>query len=141
MALTKHFRREEFDCDDGTTVPDVAIPALIALCVDVLEPLRDEFGPCAVLSGYRHRAYNAKIGGARYSQHIYDDTPASVAADARFMYGNPRQWRRAAHKAMRKAYGVNRFTRRRKMGGVGLYVRSNFVHVDNRLYRAEWRGN
>ena len=127
--LSPSFAVGEFDCHDGTPVPAAAIRALDVLVWSVLEPLRDEFGPCRVLSGYRHRAYNASIGGARHSQHIYDDTPGSVAADVRFERGSPREWYDAARKLLGEG------------GGTGLYVRSGFVHVDNRPYRAEWRGN
>ena len=54
-----------------------------------LEPIRAKFGPCLVLSGYRHTLYNAAIGGARQSQHIYEDGFESVAADIRFGKGSP----------------------------------------------------
>ena len=39
-----------------------------------LEPMRTKFGTCYVLSGYRHEAYNRAIGGARHSQHIYEQS-------------------------------------------------------------------
>lgn len=123
-VLTPHFRMEEFDCKDGTPVPRVAVPALKRLCVDYLEPLRAQFGPAHVMSGYRHRAYNARIGGARFSQHIYDDTPTSVAADLIFSRGRPTQWAHAADKL--------------GAGGVGTYP--SFVHIDNRVGRARWTG-
>ena len=67
--------------------------------------MRIRFGTTTVLSGYRHRNYNAGIGGAKYSQHIYDDSPASVAADLRFAKDTPAEW--AA------------FARRLGVGGVG----------------------
>lgn len=139
--LSAHFSVREFACRDGSPVPVAAIPAIERLCRDVLEPLRAQFGPCLVLSGYRTRSYNARIGGARYSQHIYDVTPDSVAADVRFARGTPAQWRKAARKAMVRAYGRRPGTWLRRAGGIGLYVRSGFIHVDNRPYRAEWRGN
>ncbi len=76
--LSKNFTIEEFDCHDGTHVPAAAIPALEELCEYILEPLRAKYGPCTVMSGYRTRSYNANTrGSARYSQHIYDDTPGS----------------------------------------------------------------
>jgi hypothetical protein len=123
--LTPHFNVREFDCHDGRRVPAVAVPALTKLC-RLLEQLRDEFGPAIVLSGYRPRDYNARIGGARFSQHIYELTPASVAADLVFATGTPASWARAAgeHRA----------------GGVGRYDRSGFVHVDNRPDLARWTG-
>src|SRR3990167_10988390 len=97
--LSAHFTLPEFFCHDGTPVPRVALPALERLCRDVLEPVRAEFGSCTVLSGYRHRAYNASIGGAPQSQHIYDLTPDSVAVYIRFVRCDPVSWREAACRA------------------------------------------
>ena len=99
--------------------------------VRYLEPMRAKFGSCVVLSGYRHRAYNRRIGGAMFSQHIYDVTPGTVAADVRFARGGPRNWGAYA-KELRGKY--------RKGGGIGIYIASDFVHVDNRTYNADWSG-
>jgi hypothetical protein len=124
--ITPHFKLEEFHCHDGTHVPSAALPGLLRLCREVLEPLRAKFGVCRVNSGYRTAAYNKKIGGAPNSQHIYDIEPASVAADVRLASGTPAQW---AAEADRLLAG---------RGGVGRY--SSFVHVDNRPNRARWVG-
>ena len=123
--LSEHFNVREFDCKDGTKVPVVAIPALRRLCLEQLEPMRAKYGACTVHSGYRHRAYNASIGGAQFSQHIYDDGPGSVAADVSFPRGRPQDWSATA-----RANGA---------GGVGTYTRSNFTHVDNGP-RRDWTG-
>lgn len=120
--LSPHFNVAEFACKDGTKAPLVAIPALKRLCTSYLEPMRAAFGPAIVMSGYRHRAYNERIGGARFSQHIYDDTPTSVAADLIFRTGNPGQWAQLADQL--------------GAGGVGRYP--SFVHVDNRPGEARW---
>lgn len=124
--LTAHFNVREFDCHDGRKVPAVALPALERLCKDILEPLRDQFGAAHVLSGYRPVDYNRAIGGARYSQHIYEITPNAVAADLTFKMGGPATWAQAAD--------------RLGAGGVGRYDHSGFVHVDNRPGRARWTG-
>ena len=39
------------------------------LCRDLLEPIRAQFGPVVVTSGYRCPALNAAIGGVETSQH------------------------------------------------------------------------
>lgn len=135
QQLSKHFRLSEFHCHDGTRVPASAIPALKELCEHVLEPMREKYGPCRVLSGYRHRSYNAAIGGARYSQHIYDDGPGSVAADVRFATGTPAQWARGA----RWRFRTKSRWRKTGRGGVGQYNRSGFVHVDSGP-RRDWQG-
>ena len=135
QRLSAHFVVEEFDCHDGTRVPDAAIPALKELCENMLEPLRSKYGSCKVLSGYRTRAYNKSIGGARYSQHIYDDTPGSVAADVRFAKGGPPQWARGA----RWRFSTRSRWRKSGRGGVGQYNASVFVHVDSGP-RRDWSG-
>jgi uncharacterized protein YcbK (DUF882 family) len=129
--LTAHFRAEEFHCHDGSITPTSARPALVRLCQTFLEPMRTKFGACHVLSGYRNELYNAKIGGARHSQHIYEQSFESVAADLRFQKGTPVQWAAEAKRLRSKAGGN---------GGVGTYPRSGFVHVDNRGYKADWSG-
>ena len=83
--------------------------------------MRAKFGSCVILSGYRHRKYNRLIGGAIYTQHIYDVTPGTVAADVRFALRGPKNWGAYA-KELRGKYS--------KGGGVGIYIASDFVHVD-----------
>ena len=129
--ITQHFHLLEFTCHDGSFVPARAHGAIDRLASAYLEPLRAQFGACTILSGYRHRAYNRMIGGAIHSQHIYDVTPDTVAADLRFTKGSPRQWAAYA-KGLRSKY--------RKGGGIGRYDKSDFVHVDNRHYTADWTG-
>ena len=130
--VSAHFTYAEFFTHDGTPIPIRALPGLVALCRDYLEPMRKTFGGCTVLSGYRHRAYNASIGGAVNSEHIWDETPESVASDLRFTKGSPALWAAEARKIRAEL---------KKGGGVGQYDRSGFTHVDNRTYNADWQGN
>ena len=129
--LTEHFKADEFYCHDGSAPPIRAEKAMIRLCQVFLEPMRKKFGEAQVLSGYRHVLYNASIGGARNSQHIYEYSYECVAADMRFQKGTPTQWAAEAKK-IRAAHGGR--------GGVGTYPKAGFVHVDNRLYSATWSG-
>lgn len=46
------------------------IRALESLCLHVLQPIRDHFGPVNVNSGYRGPALNSAIGGSHRSQHM-----------------------------------------------------------------------
>src|SRR3954454_19508056 len=66
--LSPHFDSSEFrEHDNGALVgPDRKLVA-------VLERIRATTGgtPLRIVSGYRSRAYNARVGGARDSQHIY----------------------------------------------------------------------
>ena len=75
--------------------------------------------------------YNAKIGGASKSYHVYtihdgDDQ----AADISCRRGGPRDWHRTLNWIRNHKRGGR--------GGLGLY--GTFVHVDLRDYAANWRG-
>ena len=131
-TLSPHFKATEFYTHDGSACPINARPAMVKLSHVYLEPMRTKFGTCYVLSGYRHELYNRAIGGARHSQHIYEQSFESVAADLRFQKGTPAQWAAEA-KRIRTAKAGGK-------GGVGRYDRSGFVHVDNRGYKADWSG-
>ena len=45
------------------------IENLKLLCENVLQPVRDEFGPVMISSGYRSENLSEKIGSSRKSQH------------------------------------------------------------------------
>lgn len=129
--LSDHFRLAEFACRDGTRVPLDCYELLRSeLVAQVLEPLRRKFGPCHVLSGYRHARYNASIGGARDSRHIYrQDRARGLAADVWFVRGGVEDWARAASARM-DSLGWG--------GGVGRYPNQRFVHIDTRRHRSRW---
>ena len=42
---------------------------LVNLCNLILQPVRKEFGPIRINSGYRSPTLNAKVGGSKTSQH------------------------------------------------------------------------
>ena len=42
---------------------------LTHLCINILQPVRDQFGVITINSGYRSPALNAKVGGSKKSQH------------------------------------------------------------------------
>jgi len=125
LWASEHFAFAEFDTHDGTPVPRPAHAAVRKLAREILEPMREEFGSCRVTSGYRHAAYNRRIGGATNSYHIYDLRPDQPAADVSFARGNVHDWARRA-----RALGA---------GGVGVYPRSGFVHIDLGP-RRDWSG-
>lgn len=125
---SEHFRIDEFDCNDGTPVPKSAYDALRHLCETYLEPLRSQYGSVNINSGYRTRSYNASIGGASISVHIYDEKPNAVAADHTTSQAGPST--------------VASFHEGKGAGGVGRYA--TFTHVDNRQRigwpTARWSG-
>lgn len=65
-----NFDLSELRCADGTDVPMELIPNAIKLLVN-LQVLRDFLGtPVKINSGYRTKAYNTRIGGAKASAHL-----------------------------------------------------------------------
>ena len=67
-----NFDWAEFDCKDGTPLPEESKPAVKHWCLTVGEPVRAKFGSVHINSAFRHRVYNARIGGESNSVHIYD---------------------------------------------------------------------
>ena len=117
--LSAHFKVREFACGDGSDAVLVA-PRLVM----VLESIRTHFGSAVIInSAYRTPQYNAKVGGVAHSQHCYGTaadisvkgrTPAEVAAFARRIMPD---W-----------------------GGVGVYAKKGFTHVDVREKKSDWTG-
>lgn len=79
MQLTEHFTLEEFTFSstakargiDNTVSSQRVIENLRNLCEQVLEPLRSYANqPITISSGYRCKALNKVVGGARNSQHM-----------------------------------------------------------------------
>lgn len=129
--LSKHFVIEEFDCTDGTRVSPRDYKGLEYLCRQFLEPMRRKYGPCSVHSGYRTNRYNASIGGASRSYHVYSQHDGNdQAVDVSFARGHSALWHAAANSIRAK--------KRRGRGGLGLY--RTFVHIDIRDYTSNWRG-
>ena len=117
--LSTNFKVKEFACKDGSDTVLVA-PRLVM----VLQSIRSRFGAAVTInSGYRTPQYNAKEGGVTDSQHCYGTaadivvrgkTPAQVAAYARQLMPD---W-----------------------GGVGVYAKKGFTHIDVREAKADWTG-
>jgi uncharacterized protein YcbK (DUF882 family) len=123
MQLTTHFRLEEFDCKDGSRVPDEYICNVQKVAAQ-LQILRDYLGePIQILSAYRTPTHNKKVGGASKSQHL-----TASAADITVKSKTPKQL----------AAIIERLIDRGKLtfGGMGVY--KNFVHVDIRKKKTRW---
>ena len=77
MQLSEHFTLEEMTRSQAATrkgipnvLPEALIPAMRAVCVNVLEPVRAHYGkPVRVFSGYRSPRLNVAVGGSASSQH------------------------------------------------------------------------
>tara|TARA_R110000764_G_scaffold2068_3_gene9006 strand:+ start:200 stop:583 length:384 start_codon:yes stop_codon:yes gene_type:complete len=111
---SKYFKLEEFNCKDGTPVPEEYYTNVQEL-MDNLDVIREHFGyPINVNSGYRTPDYNKSIGGAKNSQHL-----TATAADIRLNV-TPSVVQKAIKQLMEDG--------KIKKGGLGIY--SNFTHYD-----------
>ena len=124
--LTKDFSMAEFDCNDGTPVPEYMRGSLKKLCTDHLQPLRDAGGSVHINSGYRTVSYNARIGGEPNSYHIYTYRKDHPAAD---------------HvQSGRAPSSVASFHESHQTVPIGLGRYSSFTHLDQRGYTSRWSG-
>lgn len=73
MKLSNNFTLEELlvtSIGVANIPSDIEIDNLRALCINVLQPVRDMIGrPIIITSGFRCKAVNAKVGGVWNSQH------------------------------------------------------------------------
>jgi uncharacterized protein YcbK (DUF882 family) len=120
--LSEHFTVREFQSHDGAGLPWRMRRQYRRLCADFLEPLRREYGPVVVISGFRSDDHNANVGGAPQSYHRSILGRRGVAADVACRDGTPHDWRR--------------FLERLGPGGLGVY--EGHVHVDTRRGTARW---
>lgn len=96
MNLTKNFTLAEMTASSTATAKKIdnsaptgsVLDNLTALCVHVLQPLRDAYGKSIVInSGYRCPKLNKAVGGVSNSQHMTGE-----AADIRCNNKTTREW-------------------------------------------------
>ena len=86
FILSRHFTLAEF-IESATAkkngianIPPESVDKFAAeFCERILEPIRDQFGPVAITSGYRCPALNSLVGGVADSDHQW--TEDRIAAD------------------------------------------------------------
>lgn len=124
MQLTENFHLSEFDCKDGTPVPDELLPNVKELAKN-LQVIRDEIGQPLYISGsgYRTPEHNKKVDGAPKSQHL-----TASAADISSPGMSPEDLAAVIERLI--------IEERVKQGGIGVYA--GFVHYDIRGKRARW---
>lgn len=121
--LTENFSLEEFKCKDGSDIPNDLLPNVIELAKN-LQVLRDYLDkPIHVNSGYRSPKYNAKVGGAKNSQHL-----KAKASDIVIKGMKPKEVAEAIEKLIADG--------KMKQGGIGIY--RTFTHYDIRGTKARW---
>lgn len=72
-TASEHFSFSEFACPCKQTLPSCEGILVIRPLLNSLERLREEFYPggLVIVSGYRCKDHNKKIGGASSSQHLF----------------------------------------------------------------------
>ena len=122
--LTPDFKVRELRCKDGTDT--VMVDEALTV---VLQCILEHFGKAVVItSGYRTAAHNAKVGGAKSSQHLL-----GRAADIRVQGVSVEDVAAYAESLMPDWGGVGRYPM--KVGRA-----TGWVHVDTRTDKARWRG-
>ena len=123
MQITKNFSLKEFECRDGSSVPEQLLHNIKELCEN-LQVLRDFIEkPIIVISGYRSLSYNNSIGSKPTSQHRLAKAADIIVPDLEPLKVRDVIIDLISNKQMKK-------------GGVGLY--SQFTHYDIRGYNARW---
>ena len=123
MKITNNFSLAEFDCKDGSAMPNSVMINIIQLAKN-LQVLRDYLNTSiTVNSGYRSPKYNARIGGVKNSQHVL-----GKAGDLNAKGFTPRQVADAIEKLIKEG--------KMKEGGIGVYP--TFCHYDIRGTKARW---
>jgi uncharacterized protein YcbK (DUF882 family) len=123
MKITNNFNLEEFDSKCGREMPSQVVTNIIELAKN-LQVLRDEVKKSIqITSGYRSPEHNAKVKGAKLSQHI-----TGMAADIKVAGMTPKQ----------VAEVIERLIAEKKMkeGGIGIY--KTWLHYDHRGTKARW---
>ena len=137
----------EVRCTDGTLPSDLAFRRKAVAQARYLNQLRKgiarRFGvkftdvTIACNSWFRSPAYNAKIRGARFSQHVY--APNGTATDIR-VWVRLRTGKRVQLHPRFVALLAAKYVPAFNNGGIGWYDAQHgyFTHLDHRKGRARW---
>lgn len=144
LPPSRFFTSDEFTCRDGTPYP-LALRSTWIVLVTLCDAVRERWAnPLAVVSGYRSPAYNAALVEASDERGAHQVASGSLhvvgeAADLRPLGGGD------ASMLHRMIMADVEFFRALGLNGLGLYPRSNWVHVDVRPkppdgHLARWLG-
>ena len=123
MKLTDNFSLKEFECNCGCKMPEFVKENVIKLA-DNLQTLRTVLlKPIKITNAYRCKSHNAKVGGAKNSQHLL-----GKAADVQVTDESPEDVAKTINDLMK--------TELFDLGGIGKY--DTFTHVDIRGTKARW---
>jgi uncharacterized protein YcbK (DUF882 family) len=121
--ITNNFSLQEFNSKCRRPIPNRVLPNIIELAKN-LQVLRDAVGKSiTITSGYRSPEHNAKIKGAKNSQHI-----TGMAADIKVKGMTPKEVALVIEGLIEQG--------KMKQGGIGIYP--SWVHYDIRGTKARW---
>jgi uncharacterized protein YcbK (DUF882 family) len=123
MQVTKNFNLNEFNSKCGRPMPENIKKNIIEL-IHNLQVIRDEVKvPISITSGYRSPEHNAKVKGAKDSQHV-----KGTAVDFKVQGLTPKQVAVIVERLIKEG--------KIKQGGIGVYP--SWVHYDIRGVKARW---
>lgn len=109
-----NFQVKEFACHDESIVQGGTNEILIdGELVRKLQMCRDKFGVTIINSAYRTPEWNKRVGGVSDSQHVKGKASDTVCKGT-----SPLE--------------VAMYAEALGMGGIGLYIKDNFTHIDTR---------
>ena len=121
--LTNNFTLQEFNSKCGRPIPNNVLPNIIELAKN-LQVLRDALGKSiTITSGYRSPEHNAKVKGAKNSQHV-----KGTAADIKVKGMTPKEVALVIEGLIASG--------KMKEGGIGIYP--TWIHYDIRGVKARW---
>lgn len=121
--ITENFRLQEFESKCGSGTPPNVLTNIIEVAKE-LQVLRNQLNkPITVTSGYRSPKHNAKVKGAKNSQHL-----TGKAVDIKVNGMTPIQVFNEIENLISQG--------KMRQGGLGLYP--NWVHYDIRGTKARW---
>lgn len=116
VKVRPNFKVREFKCQDGSDA--VFIGDEIA---DVLQDVRDvSGGELYINSAYRTQTHNARVGGEKYSNHLY-----GIAVDIRSKVWTAKQLFEYLDAKYSNKYGIG-------------YYNAGYVHIDTRPEKVRW---
>ena len=123
MQVTKNFNLNEFNSKCGRPMPENIKKNIIEL-IHNLQVIRDEVKvPISITSGYRSPEHNAKVKGAKDSQHV-----KGTAVDFKVQGLKPKEVALIVERLIKEG--------KIKQGGIGIYP--SWVHYDIRGIKARW---
>ena len=123
MQVTKNFNLNEFNSKCGRPMPENIKKNIIEM-IHNLQVIRDEVKvPISITSGYRSPEHNAKVKGAKDSQHV-----KGTAVDFKVQGLKPKEVALIVERLIKDG--------KIKQGGIGIYPR--WVHYDIRGVKARW---